>query len=77
MLDGVDQDRFDRLRYVEIKHGRKLIKLIIISKLPYHVLVRENVPCKTTEIAILNLYLAVANSGSFFLFHFFRTMYNT
>ena len=22
MLDGVDQDRFDRLRYVEIKHGR-------------------------------------------------------
>ncbi|MGK3745144.1 MAG: hypothetical protein ACI90V_012005 [Bacillariaceae sp.] len=28
MLDGVDQDRFDRLRYVEIKHGRKLIKLI-------------------------------------------------
>lgn len=25
MLDGVDQDRFDRLRYVEIKHGRKYI----------------------------------------------------
>jgi Chlorophyll A-B binding protein len=23
MLDGVDQARFDRLRYVEIKHGRK------------------------------------------------------
>mmetsp|Transcript_20639 Transcript_20639/g.42480 ORF Transcript_20639/g.42480 Transcript_20639/m.42480 type:complete len:209 (-) Transcript_20639:271-897(-) len=22
MLDGVDQERFDRLRYVEIKHGR-------------------------------------------------------
>ena len=22
MLDGADQDRFDRLRYVEIKHGR-------------------------------------------------------
>jgi hypothetical protein len=23
MLDGADQERFDRLRYVEIKHGRK------------------------------------------------------
>lgn len=23
MLDGVDQERFDRLRYVEIKHGRE------------------------------------------------------
>merc|ERR1719287_194082 len=22
MLNGVDQERFDRLRYVEIKHGR-------------------------------------------------------
>ena len=26
MLDGVEQERFDRLRYVEIKHGRKSIR---------------------------------------------------
>jgi hypothetical protein len=77
MLDGVDQDRFDRLRYVEIKHGRKLIKLIIISKSPYHVLVPENVPCKNDrncDSKFLNLYFAQL---WFFLFHFFRTMHDT
>ena len=29
MLDGVDQARFDRLRYVEIKHGRKFQELLL------------------------------------------------
>ena len=82
MLDGVDQDRFDRLRYVEIKHGRELITLIIISKLPYHALIPKNVPYRSDrncDSKFLNLYSALAKLwfGSFFLFHFFRTMYNT
>ena len=29
MLDGVDQERFDRLRYVEIKHGRIAMAAVV------------------------------------------------
>ena len=32
MLNGVDQERFDRLRYVEIKHGRKFYLFVILNK---------------------------------------------
>mgnify|MGYP006102047121 CR=1 FL=1 len=31
MLNGVDQERFDRLRYVEIKHGRKFYLFVILK----------------------------------------------
>jgi hypothetical protein len=75
MLDGVDQERFDRLRYVEIKHGR-ICMLAVLGHIhtAFGARVPGNIDFSGTSFASIKTGIAglkdIPNAGLIQLFAF-------